>query len=201
MIIIKRFPWLIPLFPLLWLLSHLFELIIYLRYKLYEWGVFKIEQVPVPVISVGSIEVGGSGKTPLVIYLAEKLTERGFKVAILSRGYKRKAFGLAKVSLLRKWRVFGDEPTLIKKRVEDADIFVSRNRLRAARFALEKSDYDLFLLDDGAQYLKLKKDVEIMVLRGRSHHCLPLGELRDGYYRLKNTDIILWRKKEWRAGI
>ena len=146
MTILKRFPWLIPLFPLLLILSYICALVVFIRYQLYKIGFLKSERFSVPIISIGSIELGGSGKTPMTIYLAEKLIAKGFKVAVLTRGYKRKCKGRLKtdpytqVEPDRNWQEFGDEAMLIKSRVYTAKVLVCKDRIKAIKEALKNEE-------------------------------------------------------------
>lgn len=113
-----------------------------LHRALYRSGVLKAKRLPKPVISVGNIAAGGAGKTPAVIAIAEHLVARGKRVAVLTRGYKT-----------------DDEPRLIKKRVEKADVIVGKNRY-ANGLAIK---CDAYLLDDGFQHLKIHRDLDIVI--------------------------------------
>ena len=193
MSILKKYPYLFPLLPLLLILSLLYYLVIYSRHLLYKWEILKRYEFSTPIISIGSLEVGGSGKTPITIHIAQKFIEWGYRVAVISRGYKRKGEELETIQNYDNWQLYGDEPTMILRRVPEIDVYVSQDRISAIKYALSQKGYDLFLLDDGAQYRKLVKCVEILLLRGKSKLPLPIGELRDGYFLIDRDHIILWK--------
>jgi tetraacyldisaccharide 4'-kinase len=115
-----------------------------------------------PVISVGNLTLGGTGKTPLVIALAEGLRDRGFRPAILSRGYGRTTSGVLVVGF--DWEESGDEPLLMKQRLGNVSVVVGANRYAAGRLAEQKQLGDIFILDDGFQHRRLHRDVDIVTV-------------------------------------
>ena len=155
------------------------------RRALYRAGALKAKKLPVPVISVGAIAAGGSGKTPATIAIARALSERGLRVAVLTRGYGRAGAG-GKVDAFDTNR-FGDEPVLIKKRLPNVAVLVGKNRYEnAIRFPA-----DVFVLDDGFQHLQLHRDLDVVI----DHDS---GFFREGRRALRFADLVLPRRVEAR---
>lgn len=152
-----------------------------LRRALYRAGIFKAKRLPVPVISVGGIAAGGSGKTPATIAIAGALVARGLRVGVLTRGYGRAGAG-GVITKLDPDR-YGDEPVLIKKRVPQAEVIVGKNRYENAL----RNDIDVFVLDDGFQHLQLHRDLDVVI----DH---PSGFLREGRSALRYADVVLPRR-------
>jgi tetraacyldisaccharide 4'-kinase len=154
---------------------------------MYGKGILRQGRLPRPVVSVGNLAVGGSGKTPHVRFLAAWLASEGYRVAVLSRGYGRESRGVLWVSdgsrLLSDARQAGDEPFLLASSLEGVAVLVGESRLRAGLECLSKRDVDLFLLDDGMQHLPLARDLDILLVdaaRGLGNRLtLPLGPLRE----------------------
>jgi len=120
----------------------------------------------VPVIIVGNITLGGTGKTPLIIHLANELKKHGYHPGIISRGYKSSLLGVTEVNHKSNVDKVGDEPILIKKHT-NLPVFVSKDRVSAAKALLKKyKKTDVILSDDGIQHYQLKRDVEILVIDG-----------------------------------
>jgi tetraacyldisaccharide 4'-kinase len=156
--------------------------------------------IGVPVVSVGSITVGGSGKTPLSMYIARELTRRSLSVCILSRGYRRKVnTSPMPVSnggtVLASVEEAGDEPYMMAKRLQGVSVMVGKDRLRAAMEARRLGTHAIFVLDDGFQYRRLLKSLEIVcvdwrTLKGRTA-MLPVGALREGWSSIKAHHIAV----------
>lgn len=136
----------------------------------------------VPVIVVGNISVGGTGKTPLVIWLVERLREMGFKPGVVSRGYKANVDDI------------GDEPRLIIQRT-NVPLAVDRDRNQAITRLLQQHDCDIMIADDGLQHYRMGRDVEICVVDGQRRFgngfCLPAGPLRERVSRLASCDFVV----------
>lgn len=152
-------------------------------------------QPPVPVVVVGNITVGGTGKTPLVISLVEQLMARGLKPGVVMRGYGGDASGYpARVSGSDDPAMFGDEAVMIARRT-GAPVVVDPDRVRAGKHLTETSDCDLVISDDGLQHYKLHRDLEIAVVDGNrglgNRLCLPAGPLREPPARLKEVDFVI----------
>lgn len=182
-----------PVALLLLPLSWLFCALVTVRRVAYRRGWLHSERLPVPVVVVGNITVGGSGKTPLVIWLAQFLRAQGYRPGIISRGYG----GLAAqwpqpVDVDSDPRVVGDEPVLIVRR-SDCPMAVGPDRVAAGRLLLQRHDCDIILADDGMQHYRLARDVEIAVLDGARRlgngFCLPAGPLREPSQRLAAVDL------------
>ncbi|HET7434164.1 MAG TPA: tetraacyldisaccharide 4'-kinase [Thermoanaerobaculia bacterium] len=153
------------------------------RRALYRAGVLQGKRLPKPVISVGNIAAGGAGKTPAVIAIARLLTDRGLKVAVLTRGYGRASTEQGPVTSLDAAR-FGDEPVLIKKSVPNANVIVGSNRHENAR----DIDADVFVLDDGFQHLRLARDLDIVI-------DVPDARFsREGRSALRHADLVIPRQ-------
>jgi len=133
-----------------------------LRRALYRRGLLKGRRLPRPVVSVGNLAAGGAGKTPAVITIARYLAKRGFRVAVLTRGYGRNEKVSGIVTSLDAAR-FGDEPVLMKSKLKNVDVIVGSNRYDNALQFLNQNDCDLFVLDDGFQHLQLARDVDVVI--------------------------------------
>ncbi len=182
---------LLPLLPLSWL----FRLIVGLRRHLYRHGLIRAEKLPVPVIVVGNLTVGGSGKTPLVLWLVEQLRQAGKKPGIISRGYKRLAEGAHAVDPAANASSVGDEPLLLARR-SSAPVFVGRDRVAAGRALLAAhQDCDLIVSDDGLQHYRLQRTIEIAVFDARgagNGQLLPAGPMREPLQRLCAATAVVW---------
>jgi len=176
-------------------LGFLFSDFVKFRKFLYRIGVLKKHTMPVPVIVIGNITVGGTGKTPLIIWLAELLKNEGFKPGIISRGYGGQAEAWPQsVSADSTAEQVGDEAMLIAKQT-GCPMTVSPLRADAARLLFEKSDCNIILSDDGLQHYALNRDIEIAVIDGErrfgNSFCLPAGPLREPIERLQSVDFIV----------
>ena len=175
-------------------LSGLYWLIIKLRRLLYVFGVLHSKNVGVPVIVVGNITAGGTGKTPVSIWLARSLAERGFTPGIISRGYGgSKSSSPMRVDAASDPAVVGDEPVLLAKR-SGCPVAVDSDRARAAGMLVDDG-VDLIIADDGLQHRRLERSYEICVIDGTrwlgNRLILPAGPLRETPSRLAQVDQIL----------
>jgi tetraacyldisaccharide 4'-kinase len=180
--------------PVLSLASLLYGISIFygagqkLREAGYRHNIFPSQKLPCKVVSVGNITVGGTGKTPMTIYVAEELKRIGYKVAIVSRGYKggaEKNGGIVSDgrTLYMDAELAGDEPYMIACRLKGVPVVVGKNRFAAGMLAVSKYQPDVIVLDDAFQHLKLRRDVDLVLLDhmrpfGNSH-LLPRGVLRE----------------------
>jgi len=171
------------------------------RNYLYDKGLKKSEKIEVPVISIGNISVGGTGKTSMVRYLIGELY-KDYKIAIISRGYKRKSKGLLVVYTKGEVKVTleeaGDEPYLLakyfqKKGINNVVIIVDEIRARGARFAVKNYKVNLILLDDGFQHRAIKRNLDIVLLKKKDikDSLLPFGRLREPITSLKRADALI----------
>lgn len=184
-----------PLTLLLLPLSWIFCAAVALRRFAYSHGWLKTHRVPVPVIVVGNITVGGTGKTPLVIWLVEYLQRHGCRPGVISRGYGGKAQAWPHdVTPDSDPYEVGDEPVLIARRTR-CPVVVGPKRVMAAQTLLAHYDCDVILSDDGLQHYALERDIEIAVIDGERRHgnrqCLPAGPLREPPQRLREVDIVV----------
>jgi tetraacyldisaccharide 4'-kinase len=178
------------------LLARLFGLGVHLRRSAYARGRFHSHRLPRPVIVVGNLSVGGSGKTPLVIWLAQQLSERGLKPGVVLRGYGGSA-AAGRVSQLvapdSDVAVVGDEALLLRLRT-GVPVAIGRDRVGAARRLLG-AGVDVIIADDGLQHLRLARDFEIAVIdatRGMGNgYLLPAGPLREPPQRLSTVDAVV----------
>lgn len=169
--------------------------LVYLRQLAYRVNLLKSTKINVPVIIVGNITLGGTGKSPVVIHLAERLSASGYKIGVLSRGYggasSNYPLEVTRNSLPDE---VGDEPLMIKNRL-DASVVVDPIRARGANYLVEHCASDLIICDDGLQHYALQRDMEILVLdetRGVGNGLLiPFGPLRESVGRLKSVDAIV----------
>jgi len=149
-------------------MSGAFRFLVGARDRLYETGVLQTYRLYRPVISVGNLTVGGTGKTPLVILLAERFRDEGFRPVVLSRGYKRKGAGTVVVSCgkgpMVQWDIAGDEPYLIAKRARGVSVVVGADRYAAGRMAEAQDLGNLFILDDGFQHRRLFRNVDLVTI-------------------------------------
>ena len=187
----ERSPLVWPLLPL----SALYCAVVALRRGAYHVGLKKVQRLTVPVIVVGNISVGGTGKTPLVGWLAQFLREQGYRPGLVARGYGGKAqHWPQQVRADSDPAAVGDEPVLLV-RTTGCPMAVAPDRVAAARALLEHSDCDLILSDDGLQHYALGRDIEIAVVDGvrrlGNRHCLPAGPLREPANRLDRVDLVV----------
>lgn len=183
-------------------LSWLFGVGVTLRNWFFDIGLIRSEQAGVPVISVGNLSAGGVGKTPFVELLARRLMDRGKKVAIVSRGYKRKGSGTLVVSngsvQCAEADLAGDEPAQLAAKLQGAVVIVDERRVRGARYAHSMFKADIVILDDGFQHRSLRRDLDVVLLPvqelARGRHLLPAGNYRESSSAFRRCDgIVLTR--------
>jgi tetraacyldisaccharide 4'-kinase len=174
-------------------LSEVFGLGVTLKNLGYELGVFPVEQPPLPVISVGNLAVGGTGKTPFTLWLARSLRERGVRIAILSRGYRGRSGGVTVVSTgagpLASPSEVGDEAVMLA-RCFDGVLLTAPRRSAGVKAAAELG-CDAVLLDDGFQHRRIARCVDLVLLNGRRGPLLPAGPLRERLNALRRADVLI----------
>ena len=182
----------------LWFFSCLFRLGVALRNFFYDTGLLAATRVEgVTVVSVGNLNVGGTGKTPAVIWLAKRAQQLGRRVAILSRGTGRQSRLIAIREPSTKARVeeVGDEPALMAQKCPEVPVLVGRDRVRLCQLARQRWNVDLVLLDDGMQHRRLARDAELVVLDAQkpfgNGHLLPRGPLREPPTSIRRA-TLLW---------
>jgi len=163
-----------------------------LRNALYDRQVLPVSRLKGPVISVGNLSVGGSGKTPFVLLLGELLKQRSIPFDILSRGYGRSTRGVTSVDPAGTAQQFGDEPVLLARRL-GVPVIVGESRYEAGAFAEKKFGPHFHLLDDGFQHRALARDFEIVVLTSEdtTDRLLPAGRLREPLTSLARADAVV----------
>ena len=182
-----------------------------LRRGLYHAGVFRVHQIDEPVISVGNLTTGGTGKTPLVEWIAREVASKGRRVCILTRGYGRKAPHQRVIvsdgkSILADENAAGDEPLLLAEKLLGlAAVISDANRVSAAAWARENLAPDVFILDDGFQYLKLARELNILCIDATNpwggERLLPAGRLREPLAEVKRADCIVITRADQATGI
>lgn len=191
------FFWLIPF-------ATVYRCIIFLRRWLYRHHWFKSTKFSVPVIVVGNITVGGTGKTPCVIALTKLLREAGFRPGIISRGYGGHALHYPQwVNPISDPALVGDEAVLLA-RATQCPVVVAPKRVLAAKELLTNTDCNVLLSDDGLQHYALARTLEIAVIDGQRRlgngFCLPAGPLREPEKRLNEVDFIICNDGDVQAG-
>jgi tetraacyldisaccharide 4'-kinase len=185
------------------LLAGLYGFLSGLRRLLYAWKLLPRKRLPVPVVVVGNVAVGGTGKTPLVIALVQALRARGFNPGVISRGYAGSAAAPMLVDAQSDPARVGDEARLIFD-ATNAPVCVARDRHAAGEKLLAAMRVDVILTDDGLQHYKLCRNVEICVIDGERRfgngRLLPAGPLREPVDRLETFDFRVWNGGVARAG-
>jgi tetraacyldisaccharide 4'-kinase len=173
-------------------LTELYGAVTSLRNTLFDRGVLSSRRLEQPVVSVGNLSVGGSGKTPFVIALGELLKARDIRFDVLSRGYGRKTRGVLVVESDGKASDFGDEPLLIARRL-GVPVIVGESRYEAGRVAERKFQSQLHILDDGFQHRSLARDFDIVLMTERDlrDRLLPSGRMREPLSSLARADAIV----------
>lgn len=184
----------ILLFPL----SIIYGIVVHLRNILFDIGIFPSKEFNIPIISVGNISAGGTGKTPLIQYLAELLKDE-FVVAVLSRGYKRKSKGFILADELSDAELIGDEPSQIKNRYPELIVAVCNNRVEGVRRILNKHpETEVILLDDAFQHRFIKPGLSILLIDFNNpvtkDYLLPVGLLREPASGMKRANIVIVSK-------
>jgi tetraacyldisaccharide 4'-kinase len=174
------------------LLSAIYGSAVGVRNQLYDRGILRARRLQGPVVSVGNLSVGGSGKTPFVMLLGELLKSQGVKFDVLSRGYGRHTRGVLLVDAGGSASEFGDEPLLIARRLE-VPVIVGEDRYQAGVFAEGKFGSRLHLLDDGFQHRGLARDFDIVMVSADDSRdeLLPAGRLRESRQALRRADAVV----------
>ncbi len=189
--------------------SWLYGIAAGVRNKCYDWGIFRSELLGVPTVSVGNLSVGGTGKTPLVAYIAMYLREKGKRVAVLSRGYKRESTRFVLVSDGNKVLVdatqSGDEAQELARRLPGVIVAVDEKRRRAGQKVLEMFSIDAFVLDDGFQHRGVKRHLDIVTIPASLDEApywgielrpilIPAGWLREPLRNLRRADHLVFTR-------
>ena len=168
--------------PPLYLLSLIYGLLVKGTCWVYKRGILPGYRPQAKVISVGNITLGGTGKTPLVEFLAEALLRKGKRVVVLSRGYSL------------------DEPRMLENKIEGLRVFTGRDRIKTAKEAQDALDPEVMILDDGFQHWRLKRDLDIVLLNSRNYfgnrRLIPRGILREPPSSLARAEVIVISKAD-----
>lgn len=205
----KPGPLLRPILGFLTMLSWVYGGLCRIRLFLYRYGFLKVRKLDTRVVSIGNLTVGGTGKTPLVIALAEYLHRKGLKVGILSRGYKGERAEYPRwvsdgKTVLIGPRQAGDEPYLMALRLRSVPVIVGKDRYRSGQSLIDQFKPDVILLDDGFQYLRLHRDLDLLVVDGISpwgpgpakEMLLPRGILREPLREVRRATAVLITRLE-----
>lgn len=180
-------------------MALIYQFVVFVR-RFFLLG-FRQKNLPVPVIIVGNISVGGVGKTPLVAAIVEELKTKGLAVGIISRGYRGKKNKIPyEVQSSDKAEDVGDEPLFLKQRL-NVPVVIGVNRFAAAQYLLQKHAVDIIISDDGLQHYALARAMEIIVIDGMrgfgNGWCLPAGPLREGKKRMNKADFVVVNGQKW----
>jgi tetraacyldisaccharide 4'-kinase len=188
---------------LLWPASLVFSLLVFWRRTLFRLRILRSVHPGIPVVVVGNVTVGGSGKTPLVLWIAEFLKSRGWSPAIVSRGYGAAVDAPRAATVASEPDEVGDEPILLARR-SGCPVWVGPDRAQViAALRLQHPEVDVVVLDDGLQHYRLRRDVEIAVVDARGFgngFLLPAGPLREPRRRLKSVDAVVFHGTDRKPG-
>ena len=185
---------------LLFILSILYGGLVKLRAEVYQGGMIKVKSLPCTVISIGNITAGGTGKTPMTLYVAELAQRLGYEVVVISRGYKgelEKTGGIVSngKTVLMGPEEAGDEPFMLASRLKGIPVIVGKSRFEAGKLAIKKFNPDVIVLDDAFQHLKLKRDINLVLLDAKNpfgnSYLLPRGVLREPVSALSRGDAFV----------
>lgn len=188
-----------------WPLSECVEWVTEARNFLYDRGVLDSIQISKPVVSVGNISMGGTGKTPFVAKLIEMCLERNLRPAVISRNYKAKSRGIYRVQVSGQnhfdpAQFFGDEPTMLSRAFPTVPIFTGPEKYKTAMMAEKHAEFDILIVDDGFQHRMLKRDFDVVLVdcstESTELKIFPLGCLREGFSALERANCVILTKTE-----
>ncbi len=198
----KGLNWKILLLPL-YLLSLIYSAIIKTRVNLYRFGIIKRARVGCKVIGIGNITLGGSGKTPMTIYISRLLANSGFKIVAIGHGYRGRYRGdLYVVSdgkrISTNYKECGEEAVMMALQLKGIPVIVGKERYRCIEYALKRFDPEVIVLDDAFQYLRVIKDLDILLIDSSisltDNYLIPRGILREGWDSIKRADLVILTK-------
>ncbi|MGA9767451.1 MAG: tetraacyldisaccharide 4'-kinase [Blastocatellia bacterium] len=190
---------------LVWLPAKLYELAVRLRVAAYETEYRRAKRLDGTVIAVGNITLGGTGKTPMVAYIASYIESEAHSVAILTRGYGRTSSGMRLLNASREsstndraqnsYSEFGDEPLMLARALPNIPIVINKDRYAGGRWAIDRLGAEVLVLDDAYQHLALARDLNILLLDATDpfggFEMVPFGRLREPLYALKRADLVI----------
>ena len=178
-------------------LSIIFKFVTDIRNKLYDCNFLKSEKINVPVISVGNLSTGGTGKTPMVDFIIYNL-KRDYNISVLSRGYNRKSKGFIEIKNSDNPSLVGDEPFLIKSNHSEVPVFACEDRVEGAKKIISENNTNLILLDDAFQHRKISRNLDIVLADYNNlfykDYLLPYGNLRESRNNINRADVIIVTK-------
>lgn len=181
------------------ILAPFFQLVTWLRQKFYQKKWIKAVELPVPVISIGNLTMGGTGKTPFTLWILEHFIGR-YKIGIVVKSYKASANKPMRVETDSNVDVVGDEALFLKLKVPQAHIYSGPSKYQTAQKLFSEEKPDLIFVDDGFQHFKLKRDLDIVLLDVSvpltDYSWFPIGRLREGFVALKRASVIVLSKTE-----
>lgn len=180
------------------ILSWIYTAVIAIRHRLYDWGLFKSRSFDIPIVCIGNIAVGGTGKTPMAEYLISELSNT-YNIALLSRGYGRRTKGYREVMIDDSYLDVGDEPLQVKLKFPHIHVIVSENRVKGIeRLRQEHPEVNLIIMDDGLQHRSVIAKINIIVLDAtrpvENDYMMPRGRLRDLKSRLATGHFFMVSK-------
>ena len=183
--------------PVLAVPAYVFQSIVWMRGKLFDSGVLSSLKMKRPVISVGNLTVGGTGKTPFSIWLLQRIQSHGMNPGFVSRGYKSNASEPRSVTHPEA-KQFGDEPSLVRETLPNIPVYVGANRSLAVEKLLSESSADVVVADDAFQHRKLQRDLDIVLLDALEpswhYRFLPAGRARESFRALSRAQVVVISK-------
>ena len=180
--------------------TGLYKGVVKFKNYLYDEEYFQALELPIPVLSIGNLTMGGTGKTPLTDYCLKHYSSKNLKIAVISRNYRADVRDMAKVNIHREnaGKYYGDEPTMIAQKNPGVDVFVGPEKFETAQFALETVAPELLIIDDGFQHRKLHRDLDIVILDATedraNYECVPTGRAREPFANLSRASAIVITK-------
>jgi tetraacyldisaccharide 4'-kinase len=182
------------------LAAWLYAKVVALRNLLFDHGVLKVHRLNCPVISVGNLAIGGTGKTPMVVWLARLFSQKGYRVGIVSRGYggvesRRVTVVSDGENIFAEQAISGDEPLMLARQLSGIPVLCSTKRVKAGKAAIEKFNCNVLVLDDGFQHRYLARDLDVVMLDSRdpygSNRVFPRGRLRERAAALARAQVLV----------
>ena len=185
------------------ILSFFYGMAVKIRVCSYKSGIFKTNRLPCTVVSIGNITVGGTGKTPMTVYTAELINRIGYKVVVISRGYKgtaEKNGGIVSngKTIFMDSKTAGDEPLMIAQKLKGIPVIIGKNRFAAGNIAVKEFNPDVIVLDDAFQHLSLMRDINLLLLDSRhpfgNNYLMPRGILREPVSSVLRGDAVIFTR-------
>jgi len=179
-------------------LSTIYKAVTDVRNRLYEQGRLQVHQLPIPIVSVGNLTMGGTGKTPILCELLQWANEQKLRPAMVSRGYKGSFTGIQRVPLNGDPELFGDEPVMVANKFPSVPVYVGTDRVAAVESILANEKIDLVFADDAFQHRRLGRNLDILILdcseKIENYRVLPWGRGREDSHAVQRADFIILNK-------